>query len=706
MQQINRLLLPFLFAIILLSAVLIQTAGAVIAVRPISPVGDRVNGRQWLFVIGINTYIEWPRLKTAVNDARAVKKVLLSRYCFDKKNLIELYDEQATRKNIMKKLVYLANNVRTDDSLVMFYAGHGHLDPITKEGSWIPVESGIKDVSAWISNHDIKKYLSVDAIKSRHILLVSDSCFSGDFFRGARGKLPAVTDEVIKRAYKLTSRQAITSGGLEPVSDDGFGNNSVFSHFFVKTLKENQKPFFIPSDLFPDVKAGVVENAEQFPRYGTLKDTGGQQGGELIFFLKQDMRLENLSAEAKERQQELERLKQMETADRAAKKKETAQIAKQKKKLAALDSQIEAMKKRLGGPTVKADDSLDTMLAMVEQKETQAKNLKKLRWEKKARERKRKKEIAQLKKERVKKIIAGLKPEVEKYKKIVGSKYGQSMKSAAWKSLIAKCPAGWADDVEEGDCDDLLLKINNSGVKIKTRFTNSLGMEFVCIKPGTFMMGSPSGESGRDSDEKQHKVNLTRGFYIQTTEVTQGQWESVMGNNPSEFKKGDNYPVENVSWSDAQRFIRKLNQKEGIDKYRLPTEAEWEYACRAGTTTPFSFGRCLSIDQANYNGKYPLGGCSKGKYRKKIVSVASFSPNAWGLYDMHGNVWEWCQDWYDDYPSGSVTDPNGPSSGSSRVYRGGSWINNARNCRSANRCFNSQGYRYGNLGFRLSRTGF
>lgn len=254
-------------------------------VRPISPTGAEVAGNQWLFVIGIDTYIYWPHLMTAVSDAKSVRDVLLSRYHFDRKYLIELYDEKGTRKNIINKLRYLAGKVGKDDSLVIFYAGHGHLDSITKEGSWIPVESGVKDASAWISNHDIKNYLKVDAIKAKHILLISDSCFSGDFFRGRRGKLPEVTGAVIKRAYKLTSRQAISSGGLEPVSDEGFGQHSVFSHFLIKTLKENQKPFLVPSDIFPDIKAGVAENAEQFPRFGSLIGTGGQQGGELVFFL-------------------------------------------------------------------------------------------------------------------------------------------------------------------------------------------------------------------------------------------------------------------------------------------------------------------------------------------------------------------------------------------------------------------------------------
>ncbi len=239
----------------------------------------------------------------------------------------------------------------------------------------------------------------------------------------------------------------------------------------------------------------------------------------------------------------------------------------------------------------------------------------------------------------------------------------------------------------------------------KKPITNSIGMKFVYIPPGTFMMGSPENEPGRNKDETLHIVTLTKGFYMQTTEVTQGQWKIIMGNNPSEFKNcGDNCPVEQVSWNDTQVFIQKLNQKEGTNRYRLPTEAEWEYTARAGTTTPFAFGACLSTDQANHDGD-PLEGCSKGTYRAKTVSVGSFSPNAWGLYDMQGNVYELCQDWYDkDYPSGSVTDPSGSSSGLSRVLRGGSWGHDARRCRSAIRSYYLPGYGSNFIGFRLVRS--
>ncbi|MCD6185004.1 MAG: formylglycine-generating enzyme family protein, partial [Deltaproteobacteria bacterium] len=212
-------------------------------------------------------------------------------------------------------------------------------------------------------------------------------------------------------------------------------------------------------------------------------------------------------------------------------------------------------------------------------------------------------------------------------------------------------------------------------------FTNSIGQKFVYIKPGTFMMGSPSGESGRDDDEKQHKVTLTRGFYMQTTEVTQGQWKAVMGTRPwsggKYVRDADNNPAVYISWKDAQEFIKKLNRKEGGGKYRLPTEAEWEYACRAGSTTRFCFG-----DSGSQLGGYAWwDGNTDNVGEDYAHRVGAKKSNAWGLYDMHGNVWEWCQDWFGKYPSGSVTDPAGHSTGSVRVGRGGSWGSGARGCR-------------------------
>ncbi|MCP4104022.1 MAG: SUMF1/EgtB/PvdO family nonheme iron enzyme [Desulfobacteraceae bacterium] len=235
---------------------------------------------------------------------------------------------------------------------------------------------------------------------------------------------------------------------------------------------------------------------------------------------------------------------------------------------------------------------------------------------------------------------------------------------------------------------------------IKKNFTNSLKMKFVYIKPSTFMMGSPESEKGRYYDEIQHQVTLTKGFYMQTTEVTQGQWKEVMGNNPSSFKDcGDNCPVENVSWNDVQDFIKKLNKKgEGV--YRLPTEAEWEYAARAGSITAFVNGD-ITNEECD-DPKLDKIGWYCGNSGEKTHPVAQKQHNTWGLYDMHGNVWEWCQDTYNSYPSSAVTDPVN-TKGSYRVGRGGSWGNNAGYCRSAPRDYYSPDYRDSVLGFRLSR---
>ena len=231
-------------------------------------------------------------------------------------------------------------------------------------------------------------------------------------------------------------------------------------------------------------------------------------------------------------------------------------------------------------------------------------------------------------------------------------------------------------------------------------FTNSIGMKFVWIKPGSFMMGSPKEEKERGGDETQHKVTLTKGFYMGVYTVTQEQWKEVMGNNPSEFKGEKNLPVEMVSWDDCQAFIKKLREKDK-KPYRLPTEAEWEYSCRAGTTTPFHFGETISTDQANYNGTYTYGNGKKGLLRLKTTPVGSFPANAWGLHDMHGNIWQWCQDWFGDYPQDDVVDPQGPEKGKFRVRRGGSWGYHPLNCRSAFRTWSEPGHRSSLFGCRL-----
>jgi formylglycine-generating enzyme required for sulfatase activity len=243
----------------------------------------------------------------------------------------------------------------------------------------------------------------------------------------------------------------------------------------------------------------------------------------------------------------------------------------------------------------------------------------------------------------------------------------------------------------------------------------------VLIQGGTFMMGSPASEPGRGDDEARHSVTLS-SFYMGRYEVTQREWREIMGNAPSHFR-GDDLPVEQVSWYDAVEYCNKRSEREGLipaytesggrriwnrsaNGYRLPTEAEWEYACRAGTTTPFHTGDNITTDQANYDGNHPYNKRAGGTFRNKTTPVGSFTPNAWELYDMHGNAGEWCWDLYGNYPRETQTDPAGVSSGATRVYRGGCWKNWGDELRSAYREKDFPNNRHENRGFRLARSVF
>jgi formylglycine-generating enzyme required for sulfatase activity len=231
---------------------------------------------------------------------------------------------------------------------------------------------------------------------------------------------------------------------------------------------------------------------------------------------------------------------------------------------------------------------------------------------------------------------------------------------------------------------------------------------FRWIEPGTFLMGSPESEAERYDDETQHQVTLTQGFWLADTTITQSLWQAVMGNNPSNFQENPSNPVEKVSWNDIQDFIQKLNARIPGLQAKLPTEAQWEYACRAGTTTPFSFGDNITPEQVNYDGNRPYANGKKGLYREKTVPVKSLPANLWGLYEMHGNVWEWCQDaWQEKLSAASVIDPEGVAGGDQdagveRVVRGGSWFSNGGLVRSAIRSRGDPAKRDFNAGFRLA----
>jgi sulfatase modifying factor 1 len=265
-------------------------------------------------------------------------------------------------------------------------------------------------------------------------------------------------------------------------------------------------------------------------------------------------------------------------------------------------------------------------------------------------------------------------------------------RQAALATLPSEFPLPWASDWGV-DPYGLWMGLVIGGVRQAFRW----------IPPGRFLMGSPPEEAERLNNETQHEVILSQGFWLADTACTQALWEAVMGQNPSYFK-GTERPVEQVSWDEAMEFIKKLNNQIAGLNLRLPTEAQWEYACRAGTRTPFWFGDNITPDQINYHGDYPYAGGKKGDSRPHTVEVKALPCNGWGLYQMHGNVWEWCRDGYGQYPEGPVTDPVGPESGERRVLRGGGWEGYGRVMRSAKRGHYSPDSWYRYVGFRLARS--
>jgi len=235
------------------------------------------------------------------------------------------------------------------------------------------------------------------------------------------------------------------------------------------------------------------------------------------------------------------------------------------------------------------------------------------------------------------------------------------------------------------------------GVAAVSRTTVS-NIPVVRIRPGTFVMGSAPGEAGRGEDEILHRVTISRAFWLGATEVTQAQWNRVMGTSPSRFGGCAACPVENVTWFDVERFLDRINALSG-GGFRLPTEAEWEFACRTG-----ELARAERIDDAhaNFDGREAADG-DAGRFRGSPAPVGSYPPNPWGLYDLHGNVWEWCADGYASYPAGDAVDPVGPADAPKRVIRGGSWYFDEASCRCATRYSHAPEDRGFSIGFRVAR---
>ena len=698
--RISALLICVLTSIVLLFyglAIGAQTKGVRVTIkdRQGKPVG--LYSESHALLIGVSKYTNgWPRLESVPGEIDRVEKAL-RRQGFDVKKVMDpdsdkLFD---AFDNFIDDYGFDRNN-----RLLFFYSGHGHTRKQGNKGYLVPADApdprddergfyrkslGMNQILTWSRR-----------IEAKHALFLFDSCFSGTIFKSkALPKHPPYISHITARPV----RQYISAGS----AGEEVPAKSVFTPLVIRALEGkgdlDRDGYVTGTELGLYLQKEVTQyDAGQHSQYGKIRDPDLDEG-DFVFLLASSGAVIDTSAPSSTATQGRLSVSSNVTG---------AQVIVDGKFVGG--APLMSLELSAGSHRVQVKkDGYDTYRTNVEITSGRLASLEAYLTEQGP---------------KTARLYVDTTPSDARIRILnIGPKYYQGMelspgdyhlevsasghgKQTRWVSLAAGEDKRISFSLSGGYATAPPMASGTPATTTpKSRITNSLGMEFVYIKPGTFMMGSPSNEPKRGKDERQHQVTLTQGYYLQTTEVTQGQWQQVMGGNPSKFKNcGSDCPVEQVSWDDAQKFIQKLNRLEGTDKYRLPTEAEWEYAARAGTQTPFSFGDCLSTNQANYDGNSPMPGCGKGKDRKKPVTVGSFPANAWGLYDMHGNVYEWCQDWFGDYPTGAVSNPKGPSSGENRVFRGGGWNDYARYCRSAYRDWLTPGFRNGLVGLRLVRT--
>ena len=647
----------------------------------------RLYSGYYALVIGCSEYRNgWRRLPNGVKDAREVTDVL-KKLGFDVK-LVENPGSQQLN-DALNGLVPPAERDR-DRAILVYFAGHGHtLEEYDgkKLGYIVPVDAPHPDkdptgfLSKAVSMQAIEQLSTL--IKAKHVLMAFDSCFSGSIFRGGTGKPSKYIQEQVVKPVR-----AFIAAGDE---DEMVPDESLFKASFIQGLSDgyadrNDDNYITGSELGAFIVENVINYSEgaQHPRYGTIKKMNLDKGD---FVFASAVQMDRPGSGT---------LSITCNVPRARVLVDGREIGITPIDRKPLDPGKHRIVVEKGGyeryrTTVSVSEGRSVTLQVLLKSAAAVKG----------------------------RLYVSTEPEdAEVHIADIKARYQRGMALTPGDYVLAVSAKGYENTrrrigLEAGEDKYVDVVLSRSRhIPEPAIAVAAIDYDMVYIEPGTFMMGSPLSEAGRDNDEGQHQVTLTKGFYMGATEITQGQWRRIMGSNPSRFKNcGDDCPVEQVSWNAVQDFIGRLNKKEGTDRYRLPTEAEWEYAARAGTTSRYSWGDKDACSKMMYENDV---GSSEDKcvsyYRRRGLTadatapVKSFASNVWGLYDMHGNVYEWVQDWYGDYPDGSVTDPVGPQSGSRRVIRGGCWRVSARFCRSANRLWFNPGNRDNNVGFRLART--
>jgi formylglycine-generating enzyme required for sulfatase activity len=708
------------------------------------------NRTNHLLAIAIDDYLHCPKLHNAVKDVEDFAKLMTEKFEFEQKNIRILTNEKATKSNIFKTLEELAGTLTPNDNLVLYFSGHGEYNKILKQGFWIPIEAIKQDFSHYISNSTIKDYLS--ATKTHHTFLIADSCFSGSLF--SRG-----TKDVAQRLEKNPSRWGLTSGQNEIVADGKPGKNSPFATSLLYHLRQATKPIGVQK-LCDIVLETTAANAHQTP-LGEPLQVEGHKSGQFVFRLKKDENSDWAKAEkintktayqqfitlypngenvkiAKAKIHDFEEEATWEYTERlnsvSAYARYTQRFPKGKHLAAAAEKikileEDEIWQRALmystyskyfgylklypnGRYALFAQEAIDAILNIDDiWAETVSQNTLKS-YEDFIEHYPDSKYVADAKQ---KVLLLSRAAEAENERKAQAEKERlakaqaererkEKPKTPPVYQTTTPTTTVWQNIPKQykniGITVVLLIfgiwgifKINQEE-ELQPQFDTNVPIEDLMIKVegGTFQMGS--NES--DDEKPIHSVTVPT-FYISKCEVTQKQWQEIMGENPSKFKGCDDCPVEKVSWDDIQEFIKKLNQKTG-QKYRLPSEAEWEFAARGGNQSEnYKYAGSNNLDEVAW-------------YREnsddKTHPVGTKAANELGIYDMSGNVWEWCEDvWHDDYK-------NAPNDGSAwidkaadkslyRVPRGGSYFNLSDYCRSMSRSNDPPTSRYNGVGFRL-----
>jgi formylglycine-generating enzyme required for sulfatase activity/uncharacterized caspase-like protein len=680
-------------------------------------------------IIGISNYKDpnIRKLNYTRADAEGINKILSDpkKVGLNPEKIKILLDENATLFNIKNAITdWLYKNANKDSYVLIYFAGHGGLEEDklgTEADNWakylLPFDT-VKDnlYASALSNREFHDLLR--SIKSRKLVIFMDSCYSGGVSGGkARDVDVKITDDPYKKLAEGEGRLVIAASqpNQQSFENDGLGHG-VFTYHLIEAL----------SGAADFDKDGVVTAMEvyQYLSENVPKTVKRLEGREQVPLVRAELKTDFVVAVNNERIYEVdcEKIKK-EKLDRLWDLYNKKELSPEQYELACkvvesicedlsedelkvlklvndlLDNKIKNIsrfrsdldrfigkERQTGIIKSEAGKATEGKIKKQEEIDIERKNKNRLQGKTETLQ-KEEGEIKKKEREEQKQITR----EGEKKTSEDGKKPSNNRLFAVLLMLFLLVLGYWG--LAPGGNESIVSQASD-----QKAITNSIGMDLVLIPSGEFDMGSPTNEKDRFSYENPvHHVNISNAFYLGKYEVTQKQWRDVMGRSPSGFK-GDNRPVEQVSWYDVQDFIKKLNEKEGVNKYRLPSEAEWEYADRAGTTTRYFFGDDES--------KLSEFAWYDSNSETVTHDVGQKKPNPWGLYDMNGNVMEWVQDkWHTDY-YGAPTDGSSWESGDSsdRIYRGGDWINNARICRSAERIWSDPGNRGGSLGFRLLRV--